>query len=233
MRIRKFLPKDKIDKRLIYPVDELRVKFWLSKVMEKTGCSTSYSLSKHFGGNQTKWKNYKFGGQPNDDLLDEVDAIVHGSKNWYTRGPDELTLWASLATETELEKLKVIAKVSKNIDGKIAQLRADAINCEVIGREGAYPNIIFEAFDLRLSEIKSDLDKLMNEELVQKAVEILRTNVQPQIDELCSKSNDDLYDFILDSKYQRSDYIKMQDEQEYAELELSTVQKKGKRKVNI
>lgn len=235
MRERKRLEKDKIDKRLIYPIDELRVKFWLSQIKQVSGYKTEYALAKAFDGDdgtQAKWKNYTRGGQPNEDVLTKVENKLSGSRDWYICGPDESKLWVALAHDTTIEKLMLIAKVSSGIDRKIAQFRIDALNCEVISREGAYPNIIFDAFNLRVSEIRNDFDKLMNNQLVHEAITILETLIQPQIDDLCEKCNDDLMDYIMDSRYKKSDYIKMQRESEYEELKLATVLKKGKREAD-
>ena len=201
--------------------------------MEVTGYKTLYALSKNFGGTQAKWKNYKLGGQPNDDLLDVVECSLEGSIFWYTRGPNNLKLWVALASDTSIEDLIIIANFSsENEDGKIAHLRIDAFNCQSEFNMEHSPNVIEGAFYLRLSQIKSDLQRLMSNELAEKAIEILSEILKSDIEKIWDKFYNDLYDFAIQSKYTRSDVIKMHHELKYDEIELPTVQKKGRRKVD-
>lgn len=232
MRERKRLEKDKIDKRLIYPIDELRVKFWLSQVKQASGYKTEYALAKAFGGTQAKWKNYVNGGQPNELVLDEVAEKISDSKNWYICGPNGLKLWSSLSSEATIIELGLISEFSQNVDGKIAKFRIDSINREICNPD-MYPNTISEAFQLKSDEIQIMLAKVLDKSFLKDAIAILNLLIEQHIEYELNKFNDNLMDFIMDSRYKKADEVKMLRELEYEELGLSTIMKKGQRKNTI
>jgi len=229
MSSRKPLPNDITDKRRVYPIDELRVKYWLNEVKKNSGCNTEYALAKKFGGTQSKWKNYKTGSQPNENVLDEVNVAIANSRNWYTCGPKDLKLWPSLSIHLTLNELSLISEFSNQVDAKIVQFRLDAVN-SLICPKNIIPDDIYKTFDIRAREIEVMLDKVVEKQFASEVINILKAIVYPLADEKVENFNNDLMDFIMDSKYTKSDVSKMIREAEFESLELPTIKNKGQRK---
>lgn len=214
------LPDGKIDKRYVYPIDQLRAKYWLSQLISQ-GYNSEYHLAQIYGGTQHKWKNYAKGGQPNDDVLDQIDRRYEGSRSWYTSGPQGLKLWPALAPEISEEVLSIIAQASSNVDGKIAEFRLDAIN-DKISEEIYDPADVFREFESRQNLIINSLHDVLSGQNLEDAISIFKEIVQTYINSYLRPFYEEAMS-ASESKYTPDDYIKMK----YEELELHTVKQKG------
>ena len=227
MAERKPLPPTGKDNRRVYPVDALRAKFWYSSVKQIGNFSSNYALAKTFGGDPKKWASYANGSQPNELVLDQVDAEFCGTKLIYTSGPMQLKLWPALQSE-EMEILSLIAKKSERIDGLIAKFRSDAMNNNLTVMWDKDPGD--QTFEPHIQKIEFELEAYFEFDVIKEITQILREWMRPYEAIALRRYNENFIDYIMDSRFSNAYMRDMREQEEYESIQSSTVKQKGRRK---
>ena len=229
MTERKPLPPTGKDNRRVYPVDALKAKFWYSVVKQRGDFKSNYALAKAFGGEHKQWAAYSRGAQPNELILDTVEANLYGSKEIFTAGPDQLKLWPAMHFD-DVDTLRLISDRSIRADGLIARFRLDAMKGDIRLTRGCDP--ADETFEDMIREILMSLHGIMEWDFVLEIGSILRNWSEPYELQARQRENEIFMDLIIDSRFGLSYLQEWREKEAFENIQAPTVKNKGRRKID-
>jgi len=200
--------------------------FWYQWVTNRMGNPTNYLLSEAFGNNQSAWSSYEKGKrQPNDDLLNIVNRVIPGSIEGYSSGPNGTKLWSALATNN-FKELHAIKTVGKTLEREIVRFRLAATEGRIPEKSTLWEKPI-KAFDLKLKSLERKLSLEIGELLSEKAISILRNEIEPYKEAAEYESNAAFLDFIMEDGRSSEGAARILLEHEYLNIELRGLKSKG------
>ncbi|MES2585673.1 MAG: hypothetical protein V4536_02000 [Pseudomonadota bacterium] len=139
-------------------------------------------------------------------------------------------MWPALSIDAT-SALKLIKTCGAGIDKEIARFRLAAI-------EGTIPNNTYAAYsetnlyELKMRSLSNKLNLLLGKKLTELALSILEEKIEPYREIAKSTDYREFIDFIMDHNYSKQIMDKISLDEEWRNLQMNTIKKKGARKTD-